>query len=74
MVIGVDGAASHLSAAFGGKNLTLFFRTNPHNWHFATEKSVALLAQPGEDADEENPEYELEDEDVVRAAVELLRA
>jgi hypothetical protein len=74
MVIGVDGAASHLSAAFGGKNLTLFFRTNPHNWHFPTEKSVALLAAPGEDADEENPEYELEDEDVANAAVALLRS
>lgn len=73
MVIGVDGAASHLSAAFGGKNLTLFFRTNPHNWHFPTDKSVALLAQPGEDADEENPEYELDDHDVAQSAVALLR-
>ncbi|MGH8047720.1 MAG: glycosyltransferase family 9 protein [Chthoniobacterales bacterium] len=73
MVIGVDGAASHLSAAFGGKNLTLFFRTNPHNWHFPTETSVALLAQPGEDANEENPEYELADDDVAAAAVALLR-
>ncbi len=73
MVIGVDGAASHLSAAFGGKNLTLFFRTNPHNWHFPTEKSVALLARPGEDADEENPEYELDDFEVAEAAVALLR-
>jgi ADP-heptose:LPS heptosyltransferase len=74
MVMGVDGAASHLSAAFGGKNLTLFFRTNPHNWHHPTEKSVALLAQPGEDADEENPEYELEDDTVAAAALALLRS
>jgi ADP-heptose:LPS heptosyltransferase len=74
LVIGVDGAASHLSAAFGGKNLTLFFRTNPHNWHFATEKSVALLAQPGEDADEENPEYELDELEVSQVALALLRS
>lgn len=74
MVIGVDGAASHLSAAFGGKNLTLFFRTNPHNWHFPTEKSVALLAAPGDSADEENPEYELETDDVAQVALTLLRA
>jgi len=74
MVIGVDGAASHLSAAFGGKNLTLFFRTNPHNWHFPTEKSVALLAEPGEDADEENPEYELDDHEVAQSALALLKS
>jgi ADP-heptose:LPS heptosyltransferase len=72
MVIGVDGAASHLSAAFGGKNLTLFFRTNPHNWHYPTETSVALLAAAAEDADEENPEYELEADDVSAAALALL--
>jgi ADP-heptose:LPS heptosyltransferase len=72
MVIGVDGAASHLSAAFGGRNLTLFFRTNPHNWHFPTEKSVALLASPGEDGDEENPEYDLAADDVSAAALALL--
>jgi len=74
MVIGVDGAASHLAAAFGGKNLTLFFRTNPHNWHFPTERSLALLAQPGEDADEENPEYEIADENAAAAALALLRS
>ena len=73
MVIGVDGAASHLSAAFGGKNLTLFFRTNPHNWHYPTEKSVALLAEPGEGADEQNPEYDLDDHEVALAALALLR-
>jgi ADP-heptose:LPS heptosyltransferase len=73
MVIGVDGAASHLAAAFGGKNLTLFFRTNPHNWHFPTERSIALLAEPGEDADGENPDYVLDDEEVARAALALLR-
>jgi ADP-heptose:LPS heptosyltransferase len=72
LVIGVDGAASHLAAAFGGKNLTLFFRTNPHNWHFPTAKSVALLAEPGADADENNPEYELDDAEVAEVAVRLL--
>lgn len=73
-VVGVDGAASHLAAAFGGKNLTLFFRTNPHNWHFPTERSVALLARPGEDGSEENPEYVLDADEVASAAVALLRA
>ncbi len=73
MVIGVDGAASHLSAAFGGKNLTLFFRTNPHNWHFPTEKSVALLAAPCEEDDEENPEYDFVAGDVAARALALLR-
>lgn len=72
MVVGVDGAASHLSAAFGGRNLTLFFRTNPHNWHFPTANSVALLASPGDADDEANPEYDLEDDDVAAAAVAML--
>lgn len=73
LVMGVDGAASHLSAAFGGKNLTLFFRTNPHNWHLPTEKSVALLASlvSGEN---EPPAYDFEVDDVAAAAVDLLRA
>lgn len=74
LVIGVDGAASHLSAAFGGKNLTLFFRTNPHNWHFPTENSVALLAHPSDDANEEDAGYVLDVEEVAPAAVTLLRA
>ncbi len=74
MVIGVDGAASHLSAAFGGKNLTLFFRTNPHNWHFPTANSVALLAHPSDEANEEDAGYVLEPDEVSAAAVALLRA
>jgi ADP-heptose:LPS heptosyltransferase len=73
MVMGVDGAASHLSAAFGGRNLTLFFRTNPHNWHFPTDNSVALLAHAADESDEENPEYELTVEEVTKAAVALLQ-
>jgi ADP-heptose:LPS heptosyltransferase len=74
MVIGVDGAASHLAAAFGGRSLTLFFRTNPHNWHFPTEKSIALLAGTSDPADEENPEYDFEAEDVSSRALALLGA
>ncbi|HEY8900278.1 MAG TPA: glycosyltransferase family 9 protein [Chthoniobacterales bacterium] len=74
MVIGVDGAASHLSAAFGGKNLTLFFRTNPHNWHFPTGKSVALLAAAVDDADETNPEYGFDPAAVAATAATLLRS
>jgi ADP-heptose:LPS heptosyltransferase len=74
MVIGVDGAASHLAAAFGVRNLTLFFRTNPHNWHFPTETSVALLAAAGDEGDEENPEYGFDVAEVAGAAVTLLRS
>jgi ADP-heptose:LPS heptosyltransferase len=73
MVIGVDGAASHLAAAFGLKNLTLFFRTNPHNWHFPTDHSVALLAAATDESDEANPEYDFDAEDVAASAVTLLR-
>lgn len=68
MVLGVDGAASHLAAAFGGRNLTLFFRTNPHNWHFPTKKSVALLAHTTEASDE----YTLTPDEVSEAALALL--
>lgn len=73
LVIGVDGAASHLSAAFGGKNLTLFFRTNPHNWHRPTERSVALLAALVSE-ENEPPAYDFEVEAVAAAAGNLLRA
>lgn len=73
MVIGVDGAASHLAAAFGGKSLTLFFRTNPHNWHFPTDRSVALLAAATDAGDEENPDYDFPIEDVAERALGLLR-
>lgn len=73
LVIGVDGAASHLSAAFGGKNLTLFFRTNPHNWHFPTANSAALLAFATDDRDETNPEYDFDAADVATSATTLLR-
>ncbi len=67
MVLGVDGAASHLAAAFGGKSLTLFFRTNPHNWHLPTERSVALLASPEEESDG----YDFEIDEVAAPACAL---
>ena len=73
LVIGVDGAASHLAAAFGGRSLTLFFRTNPHNWHFPTERSVALLARPAEEVSEEDAGYALDEAEVAASAVDLLR-
>lgn len=44
LVLTVDGAASHLAAAFGVRNLTLFGPTNIHNWHHSTEVSQALQA------------------------------
>ncbi len=74
LVMGVDGAASHLSAAFGGRNLTLFFRTNPHNWHWPTDSSVALLAQVGDGGDEGNTAYEFSVDEVAQAALGLLRS
>ena len=49
MVLTVDGAASHLSAAFGVRNLTLFGRTNIRNWHHPTATSLALQAPPSRD-------------------------
>lgn len=49
MVLTVDGAASHLAAAFGVRNLTLFGRTNIHNWHHPTPTSIALQAPPSRD-------------------------
>jgi ADP-heptose:LPS heptosyltransferase len=67
MVLGVDGAASHLAAAFGGKSLTLFFRTNPHNWHLPTGRSVALLAS----RDEESDTYDFEIDEVAGPACAL---
>lgn len=42
MVLGVDGAASHVAAAFGVPSVTLFLTTSPANWHFPTESSVAI--------------------------------
>ncbi len=74
LLVGVDGAASHLAAAFGGRNLTLFLRTNPHNWHFPTETSVALLAQPAEDGDEADPKYDFSRDDVAAQAISLMRS
>lgn len=74
MVIGVDGAASHLAAAFGIRNLTLFFRTNPYNWHFPTDRSIAILARAGDDEDEENPEYFIGADEATTAALEMWRS
>ncbi len=67
MVLGVDGAASHLAAAFGGKNLTLFLRTNPHNWHLPTVRSRALIATH----DAATDSYDFAIDDVVNEAAAL---
>ena len=48
-VLGVDGSASHLAAAFGIKNLTLFGPTNMRNWHRPGEISRALQSPASED-------------------------
>ena len=44
MVLGVDGAASHLAAAFGRRSLTLFMKTSLMNWHETGDFSVAMAA------------------------------
>lgn len=49
MVLTVDGAASHLAAAFGVPNLTLFGPTNRSNWHYPTSTSRALQATSDRD-------------------------
>ncbi len=67
MILGVDGAASHLANAFGGKSLTLFFRTNPHNWHATTPTSQAILA----DHEEESDTYEIHPTQVLEKAARL---
>lgn len=51
MVLGVDGAASHLAAAFGGKSLTVFVRTSTANWHHPTERSLAIVVDPDASGD-----------------------
>ncbi len=67
LILGVDGAASHLANAFGGRSLTLFFRTNPHNWHHTTLTSQAILANHDEDSDT----YEIDPAEVTARAVAL---
>ena len=49
MVLTVDGAAAHLAAAFGVKNLTLFGPTNIHNWHHPSAISRAIQAETSKD-------------------------
>lgn len=49
LVLTVDGAASHLAAAFGVPNLTLFGPTNRANWHYSTATSHALQAATDRD-------------------------
>lgn len=51
MVLGVDGAAAHLAAAFGGKSLTVFVRTSNANWHFPTERSLSIAVDPDASGD-----------------------
>lgn len=49
MVLTVDGAASHLAAAFGVKALTLFGPTNIHNWHYPTVRNSSVQADSSPD-------------------------
>ncbi len=49
MVLTVDGAASHLAAAFGVKALTLFGPTSMHNWHFPSPRNQSAQAEPSSD-------------------------
>ena len=48
-VLTVDGAASHLAAAFGVPCLTLFGRTSIHNWHRPAPKHISLQSPPEKD-------------------------
>lgn len=48
MVLGVDGAASHLAAAFGRRSLTLFMKTSLMNWHEPGDINVAIAAAVNE--------------------------
>ena len=69
MVLGIDGSAYHLKAAFGGKSLTLFLRTSAANWHHPTARSVALSGKitPGQKGSR------LDVEQVIEAALQLWR-
>lgn len=67
MVLTVDGAASHLAAASGVKNLVLFGPTNAANWHWPSSISRALLAPAGNLKD-------LPAESVIAAALDLWRS
>lgn len=49
MVLTVDGAASHLAAAFGVPCLTLFGPTPSANWHYPTPLSRIIQAPPDKD-------------------------
>lgn len=49
MVLTVDGAASHLSQAFGVPTLTMFGPTSSANWHRTTGISVCVQAGPSKD-------------------------
>jgi len=71
LVLSVDGAASHLAAAFGVKNLTLFGPTNIHNWHHPTAISRALQASA--DKDGKARVRNLAAGEVTAAALELWR-
>lgn len=72
MVLSVDGAASHLAAAFGVGTLTLFGPTSIHNWHYPAGKSVALQAST--DKDGKARVRNLPAAEVLAAALELWRA
>lgn len=70
MVLTVDGAAAHLAAAFGVKNLTLFGPTNIHNWHHSSAISRAIQAEASKDG--KVRVKSIEAATVIEAARELL--
>jgi len=69
LVLTVDGAASHLAAAFGVPNLTLFGPTHRANWHYPTSTSHAL--QAATDRDGKARLRNLPTAEVIRAAEKL---
>lgn len=70
MVLTVDGAASHLAAAFGIRSLTLFGPTSLANWHHPTPINRALRAPVSKDG-KRRLRYLLPEE-VCPAALDLL--
>ena len=67
MVLGVDGAASHLAEAFGRRSLTLFMKSNMMNWHEPGAFNVAIAAA----VNAETGVLEIESEAVADQAISL---
>jgi len=73
MVLCIDGSATHLAAAFGRPNLTLFGPTHPLHWHYPQPSSVLIDARSY--IDERKPcVSNIPIEPVIEAASQLWRS